>query len=109
MSSDPHIPYARFHAALEAGQLGFIRAHAAQLAPIALPDALRICLLVRDQDPERYQRAVAVWIGRFALAARSAGPEDLRAALDAFEALPDDPQQAMEDLSELCVRHGMGG
>jgi hypothetical protein len=35
-----------------------------------LDDALRICLVIRDSDPDRYERAAVRWLGRFALEAR---------------------------------------
>lgn len=87
----------------------FIRAHAATLAPIHLPDALRICLMVRDQDPERYEAAAVRWLGRFALEARAATLEDVRRAAAALDALPKQPDAAMEQLSRLCVRYHLPG
>ena len=38
----------------------------------ALDDALRICLVLRGGDPDRYERAAVRWLGRFALEAREA-------------------------------------
>jgi hypothetical protein len=102
-----HIPYPRFRAALDAGDLGWIRRNAAALAPIRLQDALEICLLVRDRDPERYVRAAVRWLGRFALEAPAATLEDLRLAVAALEDLPDEPEEAMEQLAALCLRHGL--
>jgi hypothetical protein len=96
-------------AALDQGDLDFIRAHAAALAPINLPDALRICLMVRDQEPARYEAAAVRWLGRFALEARAATLEDLRRVAEALDALPEDPESAMEQLSRLCVRHHVSG
>jgi hypothetical protein len=52
------------------GDLDFIRAHAAALGPINLPDALRICLMVRDQEPARYEAAS----GPVAGSLRAGGP-----------------------------------
>jgi hypothetical protein len=103
------VPRPRVLAALDKGDLEFIRAHAARLAPISLPDALRICLMVRDQDPERYEAAAVRWLGRFALEARRATIDDVRHAADALAALPEQPQAAMEQLSGLCLRHHLPG
>jgi hypothetical protein len=103
------LPYVRFRTALDRGDLAFIRAHASELAHIRLADALRICLLIREGDPERYDRAAVRWLGRFALEAREATINDLRIAADALDALPDEPERAMESLAELCVRHQLGG
>jgi uncharacterized lipoprotein YmbA len=96
-------------AALDRGDLEFIRAHAASLAPITLPDALRICLMVRDQEPTRYEAAAVRWVGRFALEARDATLEDLRRVAAALDALPQQPESAMEQLSRLCVQHHLPG
>lgn len=60
----------------------------ARLAPISLPDALRICLMLPDQDPDRYEAAAVRWLGRLALEARHATLDDLRLAADALADLP---------------------
>ena len=111
LSRDEPIPITRprFLAALDAGDLAFIRRHAAALAPIRLSEALRICLMFRDQDPERYEGAAIRWLGRFALEAPKATFDDLQFALDALDALPEQPDIAMEQLSALCVRHHLPG
>jgi hypothetical protein len=83
-------------------------AHAAALAPIDLPDALRICLMVREQEPARYEAAAVRWLGRFALE-RVATLEDLRRVAEALDALPETPESAMEEPSRLCVRHHLSG
>ncbi|HUB76475.1 MAG TPA: hypothetical protein VL977_05425 [Solirubrobacteraceae bacterium] len=101
------IPYPRFRAALDAGDLPFIRTHRAAIGQVALPDALRICLLIREQDPERFARAAAVWVGRLAQEGRTVLPEHLRLALDAFDELARDPNRARERLSDLCAEHGL--
>ena len=99
-------PYTWFKAALDRGDLAAIRAEAAELPSIRLDDALRICLVMRDQaQPATYERAVVRWIGRFALEVRTAGLGDLREAANAFEALREQPDGAMEQLAALCARH----
>jgi hypothetical protein len=45
-------------------------AAALELPQVALDDALRICLVFRDGDPGRYEKAAVRWLGRFALEAR---------------------------------------
>lgn len=99
----------RFLAALDAGDLAFIRENAAALPPIRLSEALRICLMFRDQDPDRYERAALRWLGRFALEAPAASFDDMQLALDALDALPQEPDAAMEQLSALCLRHNLPG
>src|SRR6476661_2082921 len=56
-------PYARFRRALATGNARIAEAAAREVHTIGLRDALELCLLYRD-DPERYERAAARWIGR---------------------------------------------
>jgi len=83
-------------------------AAALELPRIGLADALRICLLFRDGDPDRYERAAVRWLGRFALEARGVTIEELRLAADVLDALPERPSDAMERLQRLCVAHRLG-
>ncbi len=101
-------PYARFRRALNTGNETLVIAAARELPQIALDDALRICLVLRDGDRERYERAAVRWLGRFALEARAVTIEALRRAADALDALPDRPSEAMDRLQRLCVAHGVG-
>jgi hypothetical protein len=95
--------------ALDRGDLDWIRQHAAALAPIGLSDALRICLIVRDREPDQYEKAAVRWLGRFALEAPRASVEDVRLAAEALEQLPEDPEGTMEQLGVLCRRHALAG
>ena len=101
-------PYARFRRALDNGQLTMVRATAAELPRVALDDALRVCLLIRDQDPDQYDRAALRWVGRFALEAQSATLADVRAAADALARLPTDAEDAMARLEQLYFAHRLG-
>ena len=100
--------YARFRRALQTGNELLVLATARELPRIALDDALRICLVLRDGDPERYERAAVRWLGRFALEARGVTIHALRLAADALDALPDRPTDSMERLQRLCIAHGVG-
>jgi hypothetical protein len=62
MTSQGH-PYARFRHALATGNARIAEAAARDLQHVGLADALELVLLYRD-DPERYERAAARWIGR---------------------------------------------
>jgi hypothetical protein len=64
--------------------------------------------MLRDGDPDRYERAAVRWLGRFALEAQQVSIHALRAAADALETLPRQPVDAMERLQRLCVVHGVG-
>ncbi len=74
-----------------------------------LTDALRICLIVRDREPQLYERAAVRWLGRFALEAPNLTLADLNLAAEAIETLPRDAQNAMERLSILCRRYRLPG
>jgi hypothetical protein len=49
-----HIPYARFEAALRAGDLGFIRRHAAELT-LGPADEAEVRRLISEQEPGELQ------------------------------------------------------
>jgi hypothetical protein len=100
-------PYARFRRALETGNELLVLGAARELPQVALEDALRICLVLRDGDAARYDRAAVRWLGRFALEARAATIADLRAAAAALAALPTETTEAMERLQRLCVACGV--
>lgn len=100
-------PYSRFRRALETGNAALVTAAALELPRIALDDALRICLVLRGGDPERYERAAVRWLGRFALEARNVTIDDLRLAADALDALPAAAAEAMERLQGLCIARGV--
>jgi hypothetical protein len=100
-------PYARFRRALDTGNPALVTAAARELPRIELDDALRICLVLRGDDPDRYERAAVRWLGRFALEARAVTIDDLRMAADALDALPERATEAMERLQRLCLSHGI--
>jgi hypothetical protein len=97
--------YARFRRALDTGNANLVIAAALELPQVALEDALRICLVFRDGDPARYERAAVRWLGRFALEARGVTIEALRGAADALDRLPDRAGEAMEQLQQICLAH----
>ena len=106
MTSDGN-PYARFRRALKTGNPALVTAAALELPRIALDDALRICLVLRGADPERYERAAVRWLGRFALEGRGVTIDDLQVAAEALDALPDRAPEAMERLQRLCLARGV--
>jgi hypothetical protein len=100
-------PYARFRRALDTGNELLVLSAARELPQVALEDALQICLVLRDGDRRRYDRAAVRWLGRFALEARAVTIRDLRIAAAALDALPNSPAEAMEQLQQLCVGCGV--
>jgi hypothetical protein len=107
--ASPRIPRPRVLTALEQGDLEWLRSHAQELAPISLPDALRICLIVRDREPSLFERAAVRWLGRFALEARNLTLADLNLAAGAVRDLLVDAEDAMERLAILCRRYHLPG
>ena len=99
--------YTRFRRALDAGNELLVITTARELPHIGLADALRVCLVFRDGDPERYERAAVRWLGRFALEAREVTIEALRAAAEALDELPEQPAAAMERLGRICSAYGV--
>jgi hypothetical protein len=89
---------------LERGSLTGVRAAVANLpGPPPLEDALVICLLLRDQEPGRYERAALKWLGRLLLEHRgvSLRHAELAAAYLAAWADPARRDAATEALGEL--------
>ena len=101
------VSYTRVKAAIADGDLRFLIDNAQQLPRIKLADALQVCLLYRDQDIDRYDAAAVRWLMRFAVEAREVSLEDIQSAAAALDALPEQPQAAMEQLASLCVQHGL--
>jgi hypothetical protein len=101
-------PYQRFRRALATGNPALVTAAALELPRIPLDDALRICLVLRGGDRERYERAAVRWLGRFALEGRGVTISDLRAAAEALALLPERAGEAMEQLQRLCLERGVG-
>jgi len=100
--------YGRFRRALDTGNELLIIATARELPQVGLADALRVVLLFRDGEPDRYERACVRWLGRFALEARGVTIDAIRAAAEALDVLPERAGEAMERLQALCVAHGIG-
>ena len=97
----------RFRRSLETGNPHLVLAAARELPQVALDDALRICLVLRDGDHDRYERAAVRWLGRFALEGRDITIAELPLAADALDVLPDQPSEAMERLQALCLARGV--
>jgi hypothetical protein len=64
VTSEGH-PYAVFRRALERRHVAAAWAAAAGLPQLTLADALALCLLVRDREPQRYGPLAVRWLSRF--------------------------------------------
>jgi hypothetical protein len=97
-------PYTIFRRALERRSLVGVRSAVANLpAPPRLDDALVICLLLLDEEPDRYQRGAVRWIGRLLLEQPGVGLRHAELAAAYLAALPDPARReaATEALGEL--------
>jgi hypothetical protein len=80
--------------ALERGDLPLAKATAAQLPGLSREDALAIALLVVEHEPQNAERAAVRWLGRVCLERPPVTLAQVRAAVDAFAPLVDDPDAA---------------
>jgi hypothetical protein len=97
-------PYTIFRKALERGSLVGVRSAVANLpGPAPLEDALVICRLLLEQEPNRYERAAVRWVGRLLLEQPgvSLRHAELAAAYLAAWADPARHDAATEALGEL--------
>ncbi|HWT24000.1 MAG TPA: hypothetical protein VN213_10890 [Solirubrobacteraceae bacterium] len=99
-------PYARFQRALATGNLALIRATAAELPRIGVPEAAAILLVILRAEPAQYERAAVRWLGRLCLERSPVGLADLSRAAAALGALPDRPEAARPALADVCRRAG---
>jgi len=95
--------YSRFRRALATGNLTLIRAAAADLPQVRLDDALHVCVLLRDQAPERYEAAAVRWIGRFCVEKHDVSLDDVEQARGAFVLMRREPERALGVLQALCA------
>lgn len=100
---DAGSPYSRFKRALKTGNLMIIRAAAAELPVIKLEDALQVCVLLRDREPERYERAAVRWLGRYCVERPDVTLDDVEHARAAFALMRTDPAGALEILQAVCA------
>lgn len=101
--SDAGSPYARFRRALATKNLLIIRAAASELPQINLDDALTVCVLLRDREPDRYDAAAVRWIGRFCAEQPDVTLEEVDLACSAFEELRLDAEQGLTTLQALVA------
>lgn len=95
--------YARFRRALQSGNLTLVRSAAAELPNVSLDDALHVCVLLRDREPERYERAAVRWIARFCVERVDVSIEDVDEASKAFALMRENPERALLTLQALCA------
>jgi hypothetical protein len=74
--------YAQFQRALKTGNAHLALAAAAELRHVDLADALSLVLLVRDDDPLRYERAAVRWLSRYTAEDRQLRLAEVRELVD---------------------------
>ena len=98
-------PYAHFQRAIERRHLLSAETAARELPTLSIADALALCLLLAEQDPERFDRVGARWHGRFVLEARAISLFESQLALAAVAALPRCDPNAVNAIRELSRRY----
>lgn len=79
--------YARFKRCLATGNGALVRAAAAELPQLSLEDALAVCLVLRDDEPAVFERAIVRWHALLCRQARGLGAREAQLALAALQAL----------------------
>ena len=79
--------YAQFQRALETGNAHLALAAAAELRQVDLADALSLVLLIRDDDPLRYERVVVRWLSRYTAEDRQLGLCEASERVDLLDAV----------------------
>jgi hypothetical protein len=97
----------RFRRPLDRGNVTETLSSAAELEHVDLADALGLCLLLADKEPQRFGRAVVRWHGRFYREAQ-VGLEEAKAVLAALALLAGERKgNAAYALAELLSRRGL--
>src|SRR3954453_3046504 len=99
-------PYARFQRALATGNLNVIRAAAAELPRIGVPEAAAILLVILRAEPSQYERAAVRWLGRLCLGPPGTEPPARAQAAAALGARPERREAARLALADVCRRAG---
>ena len=94
--------YARFRRALDSGDLAAVRLAALELPYVDLADALAVCLLMRQQGDERFERAGVRWLARLSLERPEIKLAELQQAAADLAELPS--ARARADLADLSDR-----
>ena len=102
-------PHGRFQRAIQRGQLFQAELAARELGWLNLGDALKLTVLIAQNDPARYGRAAVRWHGRFALETTGLELADSQLALAALASLPTDADGATAVLGRLGRRHRVSG
>jgi hypothetical protein len=78
--------FTRFREALDSGSVAEALTAASALPHVGIVEALELCLLLCDQEPEKFSRAAVRWHGRYCKET-DAGLDEAQAVLAALGAL----------------------
>jgi hypothetical protein len=95
-------PYARFRRSPETATPTSSSPRPVSFPRVALDDALRICLVLGDGDPDRYERAAVRLLGRFALEAVALRPPSFDLPQTRLTCLPIGHPRRWSDC-RLCI------
>jgi hypothetical protein len=99
--------FSRFRQALDTGNVTEALTAASALPHVGLVEAVELCLLLCDEEPEKFSRAAVRWHGRYCREF-DAGLEEAQAVLAALGALRGPRREAAAAaLSDLIYRHGL--
>lgn len=99
--------YARLRRALDTGNATIALAAASEMPTLGLSEALELCLVLCDQEPEKFSRAAVRWHGVYCREV-NAGLEEAQAVLAALGALRSPRRrQAAAALADLIHRRGL--
>jgi hypothetical protein len=99
--------YTRFRRALDRGNVTEALSSASELEHVGLTEALELCLLLRDKDPERYPRAALRWHGRLCREV-DVSLEEAQATLAALVLMAGERKgNAAFALADLLIRRGL--
>jgi hypothetical protein len=101
--------YQRFLRALDLGNPTLVRAAAAELPRIGLEDALGICLVLLEAEPQRFPAAAGRWHARLCLERRLTLDEAALATAALGGLAGERPQAAVAALAGLCRAHALPG
>jgi hypothetical protein len=101
--------YQRFQRALDVGNPTLVRAAAAELPRVGLEDALGICLVLLDSEPDRFPVAAARWHAKLCLERRLSLDEAALATAALGGLAGERPGAAVAALAGLCRSHALPG
>ena len=102
-------PYARLRRALDRGNPTAALSTAAELPHVPLAEALEICLLLRDVEPARYERAAVRWHARFCRELPGVAIAEAELLLASLQALAGRNAEAGANaLAVICANRGLG-